>query len=78
MRYILILLFSSSVLFSQERFLKGYVYFEEDFIPIPEVMIFDNNNRLITETNSEGYFAFKLDDSNKIFLQTIQVCKKKQ
>lgn len=67
MRYILILLFSSSVLFSQERFIKGYVYFEEDFIPIPEVMIFDNNNRLITETNSEGYFTFKLDDSNKVF-----------
>jgi len=67
MRYLLILLFSSSVLFSQERFIKGYVYFEEDFIPIPEVMIFDNNNRLITETNSEGYFTFKLDDSNKVF-----------
>jgi len=67
MRYLLILLFSSSVLFSQERFIKGYVYFEEDFIPIPEVMIFDNNNRLITETNSEGYFTFKLDDSNEMF-----------
>ena len=30
-------------------------------------MIFDNNNRLITETNSEGYFTFKLDDSNECF-----------
>lgn len=67
MRYLLILLFSSSLLFSQERFIKGYIYHEEDFIPIPEVMIFDNNNRLITETNSEGYFTFKLDDSNECF-----------
>lgn len=66
MKYFLILLFSPSLLFSQERFIKGYVYFEEDFIPISQVMIFDNNNRLITETNSEGYFTFKLDDSNKV------------
>lgn len=67
MRYLLILLLNSSLLFSQQRFIKGYVYFDEDLIPIPEVMIFDNNNRLITETNSEGYFTFKLDDSNKVF-----------
>ncbi len=67
MKYFLILLLSSSLLFSQERFIKGYIYHEDGFIPIPEVMIFDNKNRLITETNSEGYFTFKLDDSNKVF-----------
>jgi len=67
MRYLLILLFSSSLLFSQERFIKGYVYFEEDFIPISEVEIFDSNDKLIQETDSNGYFNFKLTDENKTF-----------
>ncbi|MDO5637819.1 MAG: hypothetical protein Q4G18_11300 [Myroides sp.] len=67
MKYLLILLFGSSLLFSQERDIKGYVFYEDEFIPIPEVMILNSNDKLIAETDINGCFTFKLDDFNKTF-----------
>src|SRR5690606_24913452 len=67
MKYLMILLFIPLIMFSQERYVKGYIYIEDEFIPIPTVEIMDTNNKLITETDTNGYFTFKLNDSNKTF-----------
>jgi|GEM_PF-3107982 len=67
MKYLVVLLLSYFFSFSQERNIKGYVYFEDEFIPIQDVEIIDLNNKLITKTDSKGYFNFKLNDFNSTF-----------
>ncbi|SRR5690606_188789 len=67
MKYFMILLFTPLMLLSQERDIKGYVYYEDEFIPISEVDIVNSNNKIITQTDTNGYFTFKLGNFNKTF-----------
>ncbi len=54
MKYLLILVFSSSLLFSQERFIKGYIGFQKETVNILE--------------SSDIAYIFLLNDENIDFV----------